>query len=281
MALNPADRRAVLPASISVGRFRTPATSINGTATYEGTPQQATPFKAAPRLGFAWDVTGDSRTAIRGGAGAFYDRNLTTTFSSCSSCRRSSDLHDQLHHHCGCSPACLLRRPTAVRRIQDLAHAAGRLQLEPGGSSAMWVGIWWSTSPMSAMRHAGQPLLVRSNGQSVRYRLPAVQPRSDEREQRGERSRYRRSPTPVQGYAAITSREFTGYSDYHSVQLSATRRRPADGLSFGAAYTYEFVNKALGAIDPFLSADVNQTPNYNSIGRRPHTLTINYSSQRA
>ena len=35
------------------------------------------------------------------------------------------------------------------------------------------------------------------------------------------------------------------------------------------------VNKTLGAIDPFVSD--NRTRNYNSAGRRPHTLTFNYS----
>ena len=31
-------------------------------------------FRGAPRVGFAWDVTGDGRTAVRGGAGVFFDR---------------------------------------------------------------------------------------------------------------------------------------------------------------------------------------------------------------
>ena len=75
--------------------------------------------------------------------------------------------------------------------------------------------------------------------------------------------------------ASISQREFTAYADYHSLQLSATRRRRQDGLMFGAAYTYEIVNKTLGAIDPFL--EDNHARNYNSVARRPHNLTIHYS----
>jgi hypothetical protein len=46
-------------------------------------------------------------------------------------------------------------------------------------------------------------------------------------------------------------------------------------LSFGAAYTFQIVNKTLGSMDPFL-AD-NRARHYNSAGRRPHTLTVQYS----
>jgi hypothetical protein len=80
---------------------------------------------------------------------------------------------------------------------------------------------------------------------------------------------------PYRGYGAISRREFSGYSNYHSMQFAVNRRRTSDGLSFGAAYTYELVNKTLGTIDPFV-AD-NRARNYTSSGRRPHNLVINYS----
>ena len=47
---------------------------VNGMEVFDGTPQSKNPFKLAPRIGFAWDVTGDGRTSVRGGAGVFYDR---------------------------------------------------------------------------------------------------------------------------------------------------------------------------------------------------------------
>ncbi len=57
--------------------------------------------------------------------------------------------------------------------------------------------------------------------------------------------------------------------------MSVNRPRSSDGLSFGASYTYEMINKLLDVIDPFLSD--NRARNYTSIGRRPHNLVVNYS----
>ena len=72
-ALNPVNGQTLPP--IYIGRF-VPGTGniTNGMVTYDGTPQETHPFRPAPRIGFAWDVTGDGKTAVRGGAGVFYDR---------------------------------------------------------------------------------------------------------------------------------------------------------------------------------------------------------------
>jgi len=80
---------------------------------------------------------------------------------------------------------------------------------------------------------------------------------------------------PYQGLARIQRRQFSGYSEYHSLQFAANRRRSSDGLSFGASYTYQLANKNLGAIDPFV--EDNDARNYTSNGRRPHVLVLNYS----
>jgi hypothetical protein len=57
----------------------------NPTATLNDTTKLDTLFKnpslktIAPRVGFAWDVTGDGKTAVRAGAGIFYDALLIST----------------------------------------------------------------------------------------------------------------------------------------------------------------------------------------------------------
>ena len=62
-----------------------PAEMVQGIATGATLPTNESPIGAlwksdwnnwAPRLGFAWDVTGDGRTSVRGGYGMSYERNF-------------------------------------------------------------------------------------------------------------------------------------------------------------------------------------------------------------
>ena len=78
---------------------------------------------------------------------------------------------------------------------------------------------------------------------------------------------------PYRGYSSITQREFTGYGDYHSIQVSANRRT-SGRLAFGVAYTGS-IARNLGTIDPFITDNVLR--NYTLNGSRPHIVAINYS----
>jgi hypothetical protein len=248
---------------------------INGTIVYDNTTQATSPFKVAPRIGFAWDVTGDGKTSVRGGAGVFYDRYsddnildlielppLLLTYTT-----NYTTIPELLS-----SP--LTATPTAVRLIKDFTNPP----VVYNWSMGMQRDVGWNlVADVAYVGNAARNQLINRaiNGQPYGYAYQSssldstnvingiAQPLPDD------------LLRPYQGYGAITQREFTGYSDYHSLQFSVNRRRTSDGLSVGAAYTYQIANETLGAIDPFLTD--NRARNYNSNGRRPHTLVINYS----
>jgi len=250
---------------------------VNGTRLYDGTPHRHSPFAVAPRAGFAWNVTGDGRSSIRGGIGVFYDRYpdndllellelppLVRTYTL--SYTTMADLVDL-----GSRP--LTETTSAARRIVEFVPP-----VVYGWSLGAQRDLGWNVVGDlayvgNAARH--QPMTRELNGRPYGYTYQPsnldptnpvngqAQPFPDD------------FLRPYRGYSSITQREFTGYGDYHSVQVLVTRRQSKDGLSGGAAYTYQIVNKTLGAIDPFL-AD-NDARHYNSVGRRPHTLTLHYS----
>ena len=59
--------------------FASPTATLNDTTKLDALFKNPSLRTIAPRAGFAWDVTGDGKTAVRAGAGIFYDGILVST----------------------------------------------------------------------------------------------------------------------------------------------------------------------------------------------------------
>jgi hypothetical protein len=273
-ALNPVTGETLPP--IYIGRF-VPDTgnTVNGMVVYDGTPQQVSPFRPAPRIGFAWDVTGDSKTSVRGGAGVFYDRYpddnvldlvelppVLNTYTL-----NYTTLPDLLST--SISPT-----PTEVRLLDEFDRPPVVYNWSLGVQRELGLGLVGDVAYVgNAARNQRIDLDINGRPYGYAYQPSSLDPTNLSG---GQPQPYLDNLLrPYRGFGRIRQRTFRGYSDYGSMQFTVNRRRSADGLALGVAYTYEFKNDALDALDPFLTD--NRARNYNSSGRRPHNVVINYS----
>lgn len=256
----------------SIGQFASGLAPFQGMTVYREKLQNRPPVQVAPRLGFALDVFGNGKTAVRGGAGIFYDR-----FND-----------DQVLIHRELPPNTVTR--TAFNTtIADLLSSPFRIS--PAGVTAIqrdfqpptvynWsFGIqqnvgFGTVVDVAYVGNVGRHLMQRRSFNALPYGTRFLTSSIDSTTGSPLPDNFLR---PLPGYADVQYIELAGTSNYHSLQ-SQINKRFSKGLQFGVAWTWSkamtIVDGNGNAVNPYLDYRVR---NYGKAGfDRTHNFVLNY-----
>jgi hypothetical protein len=241
-------------------------------------PFTQSPVAVAPRFGFAYDVTGDGKTALRGGFGIFYNRldgnqvyNLSgqpplvyapqvnyTTFAQISASGNNLVF----------GPATLYMWPSGTIPFDRAQNASLNVQRSVTRSMVLdvgYIGNWGYNQQLSYDINA-LPIGTRApfssaaadatNGNKT---LPDVLLR-----------------TVFPGFNTVNGYAHLGHSNYHAFTASLAERM-SSGLVVGLAYTF---SRAMGTTTYTPVVSNNENWNYGRLGfDRRQNLQVNFSYQ--
>lgn len=256
----------------SIGQFASGLAPFQGMTVYKEKLQNSPGIQVAPRIGFALDVFGNAKTAVRGGFGIFYDR-----FND-----------DQVLIHRELPPNTITR--TAFNTtIADLLSSPFRIS--PAGVTSIqrdfrpptvynWsFGIqqnvgFGTVLDVAYVGNVGRRLLQRRSLNALPYGTRFLPSSIDSTTGSPLPDNFLR---PLPGYADIQYIEMAGTSNYHSLQTQLNKRF-SKGLQFGVAWTWSkaltIVNGNNDSINPYLNYRVR---NYGKASfDRTHNFVLNY-----
>jgi hypothetical protein len=205
----------------------------------------------APRVGAAWDVAGDQRFVVRGGAGLFFDRpqaqNIYNTVNNPPFTRNVTVRYGQLQT-LGSSGLTLDAAPQLTVWQYDM----------PLPASAQWNAGVQMTLPFSTMldvSYTGQhsydtPMAVNINNIDLGSAYLSRYADPTQAAQTPTTSYVNTTPDVIRfyrGYGTISQQQTIGWRTYHSVQIAFTRRFK-NGLSFGFNDTIQISDKQQAAL---------------------------------
>ena len=247
-------------------------------------PYHQKPLVAAPRVGFAYDVTGDGKTAVRGGWGLFFNRldgneyyNLSgqppiayqQTVSNLSFAQIAAQ-------DMGAPPSLssLSVAPTAPTAWpanvpwDAVMNASFDIQRSLGSNFVFGAGYLWSYSYNQHLSYNANWIPI---GTGWPFTASNLNPTTAGSTSADIGSIFERTKYP--GYGAITENAMIGHDNYNA--LTATmQKRLTHGLVFGLSYT---LSKAMGTTSYTPAVANNENWNYGRLSTdRRNNLQINY-----
>jgi outer membrane receptor protein involved in Fe transport len=213
------------------GQIATLPDYLHQTALTTGGPLFKNPSRLnfAPRLGFAWDVTGDGRTAVRAGAGVFHDELITNYLNQTSDSNPPFSLRADVRN-----PAF----PDALSNIGNKnAPAPATLNIFDFNASRQPYLVQFNTSVQRALGATSAVTVgyVGSRGVNLQ-RAVLVNPPTPIVQADGSLFFPAGAPRLNPAFGNIFARKQDGSSVYHSLQVKLERRLSA-GLQFQSSYT--------------------------------------------
>ncbi|HZI62058.1 MAG TPA: carboxypeptidase regulatory-like domain-containing protein [Pyrinomonadaceae bacterium] len=238
--------------------------------------RSTTPIDFEPRLGFAWDVTGQGKSVIRVHAGIYHSPRVgggTTGGNLVNNqpANRAFSIDFGNINSLASLTGTAITRPSAINAVEEQSHTPSiynftfGLQQDIGFKTIMEVSYVGSFA-----RHLGQRININGVPDGARLGTNNIDPVTGQRIGND-------FLRPFRGYADINMVTWAGTSNYNSLQVQIERRY-ATGLLYGVAYTYsksfDYANDDSSDVmfgRPFkdfnyATSDFDQT----------HILTVNY-----
>lgn len=239
-------------------------------------PYDQSPLALAPRFGFAYDLTGDGKTALRGGFGIFYNRldgNQVYALSGQAPYAYAPQVNYTTFAQIASSgnslvfgPSTINSWPSATIPWDRAQNASLNIQRSITRNAVLEVGYTGNWGYNQQLSYDINPIPIgtrapfnnayadATNGNRT---LPDILLR-----------------TVFPGFNTINSYSHSGHTNYHAL-TAMLQQRLSHGLSLGMAYTY---SKALGTTSFNPVVPDNEAYNYGRLGfDRRHNLQTNWS----